>query len=148
MATQVITRTLCDYCQHDDGVETPESDRVLITIGNDEYELDACPKHLKPVIDLKASLDEVARKVPHRHRRATKAATTSANADPVDGGIVCPECSVVLKNRGSLAAHVRDKHGKTLPELEGKPLTHECPTCGQRFASGGGLAAHSRVHSK
>lgn len=148
MATQIITRQLCDYCQHDDGVETAETERHLVTLGGDEYELDVCATHVKPLIDLKASLDEVARKVPRRGRKANAPSLIRESTDPNHAGVLCPECGQVLKNRQSLAAHSRQTHDKTLPELEGKTPTLPCPTCGKLYVNAAGLAAHKRVHVK
>lgn len=157
MATQVITRTLCDFCQADD-VERPDAERVVISIDANRWEVDVCKTHGQPLQDLADTLAEHGRKVPMRPitasttktpRQARGSVYDSVTQADDDGMYRCPAegCPSMLGNRGSLLAHARQVHKVTLAELTGQPTPFACERCHKRYPNKQGLAMHRRWHA-
>lgn len=69
--------------------------------------------------------------------------TRPAEADDADR--TCPKCGKVLKNPGSMRAHVRSQHGTTVSALTGTKGEFVCPDCGDSFTKPQGLSAHRRI---
>lgn len=141
MATQIITRTLCDFCQADD-VETPDAERIVITINDERWEIDVCKTHGKPLSDFADTLGEYARKVPVGVLAASQPGDESKPA-------VCPLCGKTYRNRSSLGSHGRQQHNMTIGQLFGRDtgVSLTCEDCGRTFDTKQGIAVHrQRLH--
>lgn len=156
MATQIIQRTLCDFCQAD-GIERPDATSLTVSLNGDTYEIDVCPEHGAPLQALSETLAEHGRKIPTRAGRGGEPGrmpgtrrgshASLAESDP-DGRFPCPACSKSFATRGSLLAHTRGVHSKTLAELLGEPVPFACDECSKRFPNKQGLAVHKRWHEQ
>ena len=139
MATQIITRTLCDFCQADEVETTDDVETVLVAINGQRWEVDGCKPHRQPLLDLADTLAEHGRKVP---MRAEIAPDGSARVE-------CPACHKSYKNRASLGSHARQDHGLTLGQLEGRDTgkSFTCDECQREFDTPQGYAVHrNRAH--
>ena len=140
MATQIITRQLCDFCQADD-LETADAERLTISLNGTTWEIDACKRHGEPLHQLADTLAELGRKVPSTKR------TARADGTETDERVPCPMCGKSLKNRSSLTSHMRQMHETTLSEHEGEAADFPCPDCERHFTTPQGVAVHhSRTH--
>ena len=174
MARQVIVRVLCDPCLENEleveGDELPPLKLPEFT-GRPRV-MTLCEVHRKefydPFAELLAKLgqpvdDEGNASKPRgpykkRKKSASSDSSSSSEEEPAPAqeetpavetaeGIACPTCGHVSPNRAALSAHTRTQHGKTLAELEGKPLPFSCPECGDHFSTAKGQGAHRfRVH--
>jgi len=135
VATEVLTRILCDVCNH----AGAKIEGRRFQLGT--YEFDACEEHAAPIVDALKLIEEYGRKI------------KSANAvigrphSPTPSDVECPVCRTPLLS-SSLAGHLRGIHGTTKARVEGKPEPHVCPTCGERSQSAQGLGAHMRTHKR
>uniref|UniRef100_A0A0B6YY08 C2H2-type domain-containing protein n=1 Tax=Arion vulgaris TaxID=1028688 RepID=A0A0B6YY08_9EUPU len=50
----------------------------------------------------------------------------------------CPHCLVIMRDMGSLKAHIVEAHNSLLP--------YTCSLCGKGYLSSGGLYLHKHVH--
>lgn len=144
MATQVLTRVLCDFCMADD--KEVDGRRLSIALDGTEYQLDVCESHAVPLDALAATLAEHAVKV-GKHKPN---GTTPRDDVRVPEKVTCPDpdCGRSFANRASLGDHARRVHAMTVGELEGKPLSYACDVCPRAFTSPQGLAVHkARVHA-
>lgn len=151
MATQILTRVLCDFCNAEH-IETPDARTETVTIGGDTYEVDVCGTHGKPLVELAETLAEYGRKIPKRGRPVSKGKRQGGPGynDEQDEPLPCPEpeCGTEWPTRSALASHVRRVHGKTLAEYEGTPLNFKCGWCPKAFSTRQGQAVHEqRVHA-
>lgn len=82
---------------------------------------------------------------------------TPPKSDQPSTKIACPLGCGVRLARTSFRGHFRTAHGRELADVEaelghavdGKPLAHPCPECGQGFTSAQGAATHLwSVHGK
>ena len=141
MATEIVTRTLCDFCMADDRA-TDGAETLSVSLNGSTWEIDVCAEHRKPLDDLGETLSAHGRKIPRTG--ATKA--TKPSAQPGDHR--CPVCGKLYTYRSSLTSHVRDVHGQTIGEAEGVPLDYPCDQCERAFSTPQGVAVHrNRVHS-
>jgi hypothetical protein len=161
VARQVIVRVLCDPCLaaevETDGLELPPL--KLAEISGKPRVITLCEVHRKefyePFLEI---LQELGQPVDEdgnasgprghyrpRSRAVSPDAAVGKPAVETPDGIACPSCGHVSPNRSALSAHTRDQHGKTLAELEGKPLPYACQECGDKFESAKGRGAH-RFH--
>lgn len=112
---------------------------------------DLCDPCLAEVAgDLRELLDEHGRKDGDRFAppKATKRTTTDA---VVDGVYPCPVpgCTTQL-DRSRMRQHLMQRHDMQLSTVEnqrgrtldGAPLKHTCPDCGERFSTPQGVGAH------
>lgn len=150
MATEIITRILCDVCNDDEGIpEAPDGRLVTIEIDGALRKIDLCSEHMAPIEGLIAMLERHGRHVPKRGRKAKGHAIDSETGRRLHPNEVeqmdCPieDCDYT-GTRKAVVQHVRSKHGTTLAELEGKPLNFACPDCDQRFALSQALGLHRR----
>lgn len=138
MATQILTRVLCDFCAADD-TETPDAETMLVSINGHRWEIDVCKDHGQPLQELADTLAEHGRKVPMR----------AATLPDTDGRVECPDCHKSFKNRSSLGSHSRQWHDKTLGQLEGRNTgqSFACDVCPRVFDTPQGIAVHrARMH--
>lgn len=90
MATQILTRTLCDL-HLADGVEFDKAvETVTVTLNGESYELDVCTEHAGPIEAVRKTFAEHGRHVPTRGRKRRHAGKTAAEtgetfACPVSG---------------------------------------------------------------
>jgi len=140
MATEVITRTLCDVHlqKYDDGNDVVEGKARAISIDGRDYVIDVCTECGAPIEALLELLREYGR---------------SPDATPrprVSHGAVepCPaESCTFTGSKAQLRAHARQKHGATLVDLRGETTPYVCPHDGQHFEGNQGLAVHvTRSH--
>jgi hypothetical protein len=142
MATEIITRTLCDkhLSVTDDG-DTPEGTAYTITINGQTRVVDLCEECGGPVRELREMLAEFGRPEGSGERVRRKATETEAN-EP------CPLCHKAYANLAKLRAHVRQAHDTSLPSARGEVTNFVCPHDGQYFEGNQGLAVHiTRSHS-
>lgn len=145
MATQIVTRVLCDFCAHDE-VETPGARTASVILDGLGYEIDVCEPHGKPLAELAETLTALGRVIPRRGRKP--AAPAKGEVSPyhqvADVPLMCPACDTPWATRASLASHVRRVHNKTLAELEGVPLRFSCDFCDKAFSTPQGKAVHEQ----
>lgn len=143
MATQILTRVLCDFCNADD-IETSDARTESVTIGGAEYEIDVCEPHGKPLTELAETLAALGRKLP---KTATERARVKPSRLTEPGAHVCPSCGKAMNHRSSLTSHARSVHKTTLAELEGLAVPFKCSRCERAFSTAQGAAVHdSRSH--
>ena len=100
--------------------------------------VDLCDACAKPLLDVFAEMVEAGREF------VGEVSTGKALGRPPKPK-TCPVCSQEFANRGSVSAHVRNVHGTSLSEIEGRSDGLPCPHCDQRLAKPQGLAAHIRA---
>jgi hypothetical protein len=150
MATQILTRVLCDFCNADD-TETPGARTESVTIGGDTYEIDVCDTHGKPLTELAETLSALGRKIPKSGKRQRDDSSRDRGNEPARSlPMTCPvEGCGHEATRKLMNGHARQVHGKTLGELEGNPVDYVCPVegCGAGFTRKQSLAVHvGRAH--
>ena len=149
MATAMVTLTWCDRHLTDTDEEVPGD---AMPPWADGLAVDLCPECAAPVLaarELAEHYGAIGKRTPEVVKgRRPLVPSSRADAQPVAGGLACPDCGAKLSNRQSLGSHARNIHGKSLGELEGKPLNYVCPTCQQGFTTPQGVAVHARVHEK
>lgn len=144
MATEVITRTLCDVhlATTVDESDIPEADAFTLTVSGKTVVIDLCKKcrveRLEPFLDFLAE-----------YGRGPDAKGTRAK--PLERQITgatenCPACDY-SGTKAQVRAHARQKHNATLIDLRGETTEFVCPHCNQHFEGNQGLAVHiTRSH--
>jgi len=146
MATEVITRTLCDVhlAEHD---EQLDGAAYTITIDGESWTLDVCPVDAKVIAEFREWVGKYGR-TPDKPRRR------SAGRPPIgptngDRGFPCPakDCSYVGHSEAVLRQHTRAAHNATVHDLAGTTTDYRCPGCGSYFDGNQGLTMHvKRTH--
>jgi hypothetical protein len=155
MATAMVTLTWCDWHLTEKDTEEPAQ---RYTWG--DLTVDLCEDCAAPIAQALALFTDYGAKgkrtpqlaaVRRRARKASPQATApTPSVKAADGTYACPDpgCDSVLKSRQSLGAHARQIHGKSLGELEGRPITHTCDECGAGFTTLQGITLHERKHAR
>jgi hypothetical protein len=147
MATQIITRILCDFCSAED-VTTPDARTVSVSIDGTHYDVDVCEMHGKPLSELAETLAEFGRKLPGTATERARLKPSRQPSGPGDGqDNKCPACGKEYNYRSSLTSHARSAHGVTLAELQGEPVPFKCDICERAFSTPQGVSVHqARKH--
>lgn len=143
MATEVITRTLCDVHLADND-ESLDGAAYTISIDGETWELDVCPVDAKVIAEFRQWVGKYGR-TPDRPRKRN-----DPRPGTPTGTAICPapDCGHAFDTTRKLTAHVRNAHDTTLANLEGRTTNFPCPRCGQYFEGRQGLSVHvSRRHS-
>lgn len=139
MAKAMVTLTFCDVCLAEKDLEVTGQ---AYELGG--YGVDLCPEHALPLVESTT----LAQTYGSKGKRTPTIAMPRHTASQALGaeGTPCPipDCGSVLGGRQSLGAHVRQQHGMTLGEAEGKPILATCETCGARFTTQHGHTLHMR----
>lgn len=136
MATEVLTRTLCDVCNRD--AIKREGTRYTFRVGGKAYEFDACEEHSAPITDCVKILEEYGR---------TPSGLTAAPAKQ-ERRIGCPLCEGNFSHPSSLASHVRRSHGMSVARAKGQPEPFKCSVCSMPFARPQALTLHLAAHQR
>lgn len=106
------------------------------------YDVDACPDHAKPFLELAQYLSDVGRPVKGSHLQARD---RSGDQGEPEADRTCPTCGFVSVNRTAMRTHLRAQHNQSLAEAQGTAVEGlECPECHRSFDAPQGLAAHRR----
>lgn len=143
MATEIVTRILCDLCALDDK-DNDDASTLGVAINGQAFEIDLCGEHASTIIMLQETLAEHGRKIP-KHGGSGNGKKSGSNGGP---GGDCPVCGKSYAYRQSLTSHVRRVHGETLAEASGGALEHACRWCERKFGTPQGVAVHEqRAHN-
>jgi hypothetical protein len=139
MATAMITLTFCDVCLSEKDLEVPGQ-----AYDQGGYQIDACDEHSAPLVEAQKLAEAYGSK---GKRTPTISVPRMTGSQAVGAeGMACPVpgCGSVLTGRQSLGAHVRQQHGMTLGEAEGRPIVATCEICGAKFTTQNGHTLHTR----
>jgi len=149
VATALVTLTWCDRHLSDKDEEVPATPMPDVQ----GYGLDLCEECAEPLLAQLALYQRYGAKGDRTPKPSKRTAAAVAAAAPVEttragkpAAHTCPGCQHLFTSRASLAAHARKDHGKSLPELEGKPVPFKCDQrgCGRAFASVQAIALHRK----
>lgn len=142
MAKALITLTWCDRHLTDKDEEVPASPMPEMQGWN----LDLCSDCSAPLLESLALYERYGAKGKRTPQMTTRPVPKRPDKG-AEGPFPCPAegCGSVLANRDSLGSHVRQIHGKSVGELEGQPLDHQCPDCDRAFTTAVGLSGHVRA---
>ena len=109
------------------------------------FDVDSCPDHAKPFVELAQYLGDVGRPVKGSHLQTRD---RSGDQGEPEAERTCPTCGFVSVNRTAMRSHLRAQHDQSLAEATGDAGTKlGCPECDRTFDAPQGLAAHRRrVH--
>lgn len=109
--------------------------------------VDLCDACAKPLLDVFGEMVEVGREFDGNPLELRPGKAKSSPVGRPAKSTTCPACGHAFGSRGSLRAHARDVHGKTVAELEQGDAAdvHTCPHCGGVYERSQGLAAHVRA---
>lgn len=118
MARELKMNIWCDFCQVED-IQTEGEELPPIAVGAGKARvLAACKQHrednYEPFVSALLELGVIA-----EHLGLQTRSSPPGQAPKPKTGIECPRCARVLKNRDSLASHLRDRHETTLSEVFG-----------------------------
>jgi len=139
MAKAMITLTWCDKHLTDKDEEVPAEQFEW----NGRH-VDLCGDCATPLLEVQAIFTEygsTGKRTPTMQTRTVQKAVAGNRVSDPQG---CPICGKTYKNRDTLGTHAREQHGKTLAEIDGKPLDHKCRWCDKAYATGQGLSLHER----
>lgn len=141
MATQIITRLLCDLCAADDN-EVEATRQIEVTLDDVTYGIDVCKEHGEPFDQMGDLLDEHARRLPKT--KSGRKTITSPNA-PNAAETTCPVCgSGPYVNRQGLGTHLRTQHQMSIADALGERAPFRCDVCDQGFTKAAGVVVHRR----
>lgn len=120
--------TVCDHA-HPDRVE---GSHHKVTIDDTTIDVDLCPEHEKPVLELLEQLRLVGRVEGQRRRRVPASATP--------GEFDCLDCERTFKSQQALSAHRGQAHYESTAHTG--PM--DCPLCGKSFPNRSNVIQHLR----
>lgn len=121
--------TVCDH-EHPDRVEASHH---KVTVDDTTIEVDLCPEHEKPLLELLEQLRLVGQVEGQRRRRVPASAATPGEFD-------CPDCERTFKSQQGLSAHRGQRHYEGT--VHKGPM--DCPLCGKEFPSKNNVVQHLR----
>lgn len=146
MPKELVVNNWCDPCYAAD--EKVPGEEVTVALGDlgrmKPRTMLLCERHRKefyePLRELAEQHGDTSGEAP-----TVKPQAKRGGGRPSIAELTCPVCGHQATTKDALRAHARAAHDKSLAELKGEPLPHECPECSRRFENGQGLAAHRRT---
>lgn len=147
MARAMITLTWCDWCLTEKDLETPATAMPEL----DGFQVDLCEEHAAPFREARQLAEHYGSKGKRTPSLATPAKVSAREALGIDP-LRCPvpDCGDEkgFSGRQSLSTHVRQTHGISLGEAEGKPIVARCEEHDRGFTTQAGYALHlSQKHA-
>jgi hypothetical protein len=138
MATEVITRTLCDVHLQKHDNDSVEGLPATVVINGETFVIDVCPECSVPIQSVLEYVREFGRSPDAKQKPIKRGATTEQ----------CPAGGCTFTGtKAQLRAHARQKHAATLIDLRGETTPYVCPHDGQHFEGNQGLSVHiTRTH--